>query len=337
MARIIQGTQQALERTETGLLSLDVCLSKLHREDADSMPYTIEKDFGYPQRSISEFYGDSGSGKSTLSYYVSGAMAQAEESSILLADLEGLDLDYLSSAFRYYPGEVELIDRVDPDKPQIMRHHEDMAEDIWGKLTYNDERRSVIWDSVSATMSLREMEGTMGEANMGKRAQLIHQMNRRALQFMNASDPARTWFWINHKYQKLGSRGHVTAGGQSMQDKTSVRLWLWRKMNGKLTDPEEGDNYIISGRVMKNKHAGEGRQFEVVLLAGIGISQELTVLNDLINLGALTNAGGWVKEAGKKKALGRRTEFIRSTLAGDVTWYDDIAPIAEVWKMEFIR
>jgi RecA/RadA recombinase len=299
----IIGDYPPIERRTTGLYTFDRAVGNPFKEA-----------WGMPLRSMYEIYGASSSGKSTLSYFLAGKVNPTGE--IDIADIEGLDLKYLELAIGAsgFEGTLKVISEYD-DKGKP-RYHGAMLTELAMRLA--EEADAGIFDSVSSYASAAEEEGTIGEAHMGRRAKDMAQFVRKARRRLLYAEAPGALFFINHKYNNLGSAGHTTAGGEEPKNLAAVRIWLYRK-ESHIIKTSDFDDFYAEGRVMKLRYGGGGRKFGVFFLAGQGVHPGMTAVFDCFRLG-LAERGATVKLNGKSQ--GRISELVESARAGETDKFE---------------
>jgi len=151
-----------------------------------------------------------------------------------------------------------------------------------------------ILDSVAAISPVAEQKGDLGEANMGRRAFLMAQLNRRLIKISREAEEPKSIFMINHEYPKVGGMGKTSPGGQVKEFLCSMTVSVkrvWRK-GGYDTFPD--GSYVIHGKVNKNRWGIVGREFYLFVLSGKGIHKGLTAMYDALQL-SLVQRGKVIK------------------------------------------
>lgn len=234
---------------------------------------------GLPLYSITELSGPNFSCKTTLCAYLCGAVAHPK-ATIALLDIETADQEYPETVARGagWDGEMWPVPAVDKGKPYL---HEDMMDILINRFDEDDGIMSIMFDSVGAFRAAAEFEGSVGEANMGKRAQVIGKFMGKMNHKLRAR-PAHM-VCINHVHQKMGgmAMGTVTSGGKAMEYLPSVRADVWAK---------RGETYwTINGEVFKLRYRNRSlpyrKNFKAIVLPGIGVHRGLTAVEDCILLG----------------------------------------------------
>lgn len=253
-----EGVCPPLERFKTGFWSLDQSLRNAAGE------------VGFPLRAMVEVYGATGVGKSTWTYTLASRINP--EGKIVLADLEGLDPDYLKQIllFSHFDGTVEFV-------------NEEKDELILDKLIATiaqDNSSAGILDSVGAISPIGERDGEVGEANMGRRAKLMAVLSRKAIYTLRMKKNPANIFIVNHVQQLIGGiAGTTTPGGDSKKYLSGIRIRL------KNAERFEDGSYHVQGTVEKNRFGYGQKVFNMVCLAGKGYHEGLSAVVDCVALG----------------------------------------------------
>lgn len=220
--------RQFVEGFSTGALSLDAALGI----------------GGVPRGRITEIFGPEGSGKTTLALHVL-ANAQKAGGTVAFIDAEhALDPQYARA--------VGLnIDDLYVSQPDTG----EQALEICDTLIRSNAIDAVCIDSVAALVPRAEIEGEMGEFQVGAQARLMSQALRKLSGSVSKSNTA--CIFINQLREKIGTMGYgpaeTTPGGRALKFYSSVRLRVARKENLKQGDQNIGARTIV--KIVKNKLA----------------------------------------------------------------------------------
>jgi len=260
----IIGDARSIERLELGLYSFDRAFENRRGE------------IGLPIGWGIEVFGATHTGKSTICYGLAGLIASAQKRNIALADLEGFDPDFLTTVLENsgFSGDVRYISEIDD---------ETVLDELILYLRKKNYGAGIL-DSIGAISPISEQKGSIGEANMGRRAFLLAQFTRKSLKILREQN-APTIFMINHEYPRIGGMGSDTPGGEVKKYLASIRIKVKRVwFKGKYEEYPDG-SYIINGKVIKNRWGLKDKEFYLFVLAGKGIHKGLTAMYDGMRLG----------------------------------------------------
>jgi recombination protein RecA len=256
---------------------------------------------GLPRGRVVEIYGPEASGKTTLALHVV-AEAQKENGMAAYIDAEhALDVNYASNL----GVKVEDLFVSQPDNGE-------QALEIVDTLVHSGALDVIVIDSVAALVPRAEIEGEMGEPQMGLQARLMSQALRKLVASIARS---RTLvIFINQIRMRIGvmfGNHETTTGGNALKFYASARLDIRR--TGAIKQGEEVIGNRTKVKVVKNKVARPFREAEFDIIYGTGISKE----GELIDLGAengiIEKAGAWYSFNGERIGQGRENakEFLR--------------------------
>ncbi|HEY3161722.1 MAG TPA: recombinase RecA [Vicinamibacterales bacterium] len=272
-----RGAIAPIEAISTGAISIDYALGI----------------GGLPRGRVVEIFGPESSGKTTLALQViaeahkTGGMAAFVDAEHALdaqyAQKLGVDLDNL------------LVSQ--PDNGE-------QALEIVEVLVRSNSVDVVVVDSVAALVPKAEIEGEMGEAQMGLQARLMSQALRKLTGVVSKSKT--TLIFINQLREKIGvmfGNPETTTGGRALKFYASVRIDIRR-----IASIKDGDQ-VIGGRtrvkVVKNKVAPPFREAEFDVMYGEGISREGDLLDLAVEKRIVEKSGAWFAFAGERLGQGR--------------------------------
>src|SRR6188508_3277877 len=248
---------------------------------------------GVPRGRVVEIFGPASSGKTTLALQII-AEAQKKGGMAAFVDAEhALDAAYAKKL------------GVDLDNLLVSQpDNGEQALEIVEVIIRSNSVDVVVVDSVAALVPRAEIEGEMGEAQMGLQARLMSQALRKLTGAVSKSKASL--IFINQLREKIGvmfGNPETTTGGRALKFYSSVRIDIRRI--GAIKDGED----VIGGRtrvkVVKNKLAPPFREAEFDIMYGEGISRE----GDLIDQGSerkiVEKSGTWFSYNGERLGQGR--------------------------------
>src|SRR5689334_19255932 len=248
---------------------------------------------GVPRGRVVEIFGPESSGKTTLALQV---IAQAQKLGGMAAFVDAehaLDSQYA----------VKL--GVDLDNLLVSQpDNGEQALEIVEVLVRSGAVDVVVVDSVAALVPRAEIEGEMGEAQMGLQARLMSQALRKLTGIVSKS---RTCLiFINQLREKIGvmfGNPETTTGGRALKFYSSVRIDIRR-----IASIKDGDT-VVGGRtrvkIVKNKLAPPFREAEFDVMYGEGISREGDLLDLAVEKRIVEKSGTWFAFNGERLGQGR--------------------------------
>jgi recombination protein RecA len=248
---------------------------------------------GFPRGRVIEIYGPESGGKTTMTLHVI-AEAQKLGGQAAFIDAEhALDPVYA----RKLGVDVDNLLVSQPDNGE-------QALEIAETLIRSGGVDIVVVDSVAALVPKAELEGDMGDPQMGLQARLMSQALRKLTGIVSKS---RTCLiFINQIREKIGvmfGNPETTTGGRALKFYASMRVDIRR-----IQAIKEGDKVVGSrtrAKVVKNKVAAPFREAEFDIVYGEGISREGDLIDLGVDKGVLEKSGTWISFGGERMGQGR--------------------------------
>ena len=282
-----------VELLKSGSLSLDLALGG-----------------GYPKGRIIEIYGPESSGKTTLALH---AIAEIQKT--------GGQAAFIDAEHALDPAYAKRIG-VDIDNLLISQpDNGEQALEICETLVRSNAVDLIVVDSVAALVPQAEIDGDMGDAQMGLQARLMSQAMRKLTAIISKSKA--TVIFINQIRMKIGvmfGNPETTTGGNALKFYASVRIDIRRI--GQIKDGENIIGNRTKIKVVKNKIAAPFRSAEFDIMYNEGVSKVGDVLDLAVQYGVFDKAGAFIKCNGE--TIGQGREAVKRVLKEKPEFFAEI-------------
>lgn len=255
---------------------------------------------GLPRGRIIEIYGPESSGKTTLALQCI-AECQKNGGKAAFIDAEhAIDPRYAKAL----GVDVDELILSQPDSGE-------QALEITEVLIKSGAIDLIVVDSVAALVPQAELDGEMGDSNIGLHARLMSKAMRKLAGAMNSNNC--TTIFINQLREKVGimfGNPEVTTGGRALKFYSSIRLEV-RKSEA-IKDGTEIIGNKVNVKVAKNKVAPPFKTCQVEIYYGEGISHVSEIISLGVDLGIIEKSGSWFSYNGEK--IGQGSDAVRNFL-----------------------
>jgi recombination protein RecA len=250
---------------------------------------------GYPRGRIIEIFGPESSGKTTLALH---AIAEAQR---LGGNAAFVDAEHALDPV-YAKNLGVNIDELWVSQPD----NGEQAMEITESLVRSGAVDVIVVDSVAALTPQSEIEGEMGDAQMGAQARLMSQALRKLTATIGKS--RCILIFINQIRMKIGvffGNPETTTGGNALKFYSSVRLEVRKTETIEVSKDADAIGNRVRVKVVKNKVAPPFRKTELELIFGKGISAIGSLLDCAVKYEIIKKAGAWYSYGDEKIGQGR--------------------------------
>ncbi len=275
----------AVDAIPTGALSLDLALGG----------------HGVPRGRVVELFGPEAGGKTTLALHILGSAQRGGGVAAFIDAEHALDPVWVR--------------RCGVDLENLLVNQPDTGEqalEIADMLVRSNAVDVIVIDSVAALIPQAELEGDMGQPQVGLQARLMSQALRKLTGVISKS--RSVVIFINQIREKIGvmfGNPETTPGGRALKFYSSVRIDIRR-----VTSIKEGDQTVgthVRAKVVKNKVAAPFREAEFDIMFDAGISQEGDLIDLALASGVVERTGTWISYGDVRLGQGRQNakQFLR--------------------------
>ena len=265
---------------------------------------------GYPKGRVVEIYGPESSGKTTLAIH---AIAEVQKQGGIAAFI---DAEHAFDQFYAQKLGVDVANLLisQPDNGE-------QALEIADNLIRSGAIDLIIIDSVAALTPKAEIEGEMGDSQMGLQARLMSTALRKLTSSINKAGCCCVF--INQLRDKIGvmfGNPETTTGGNALKFYSSIRIDI-RKAT-QIKDGEEIIGNRVKVKVVKNKVAPPFRKAEFDILYGEGISKVGEIIDLGVDLNILKKSGSWFSYG--EIRLGQGRDSVKSILSDNLELLEEL-------------
>src|SRR6266567_4154679 len=258
-----------------------------------SLSLDLELGGGIPKGRVVEIYGPESSGKTTMTLHAIAEVQKAGGTAAFIDAEHALDPAYAK--------------RIGVDIENLLLSQPDNGEqalEIVETLVRSNAVDLIVVDSVAALVPRAEIEGDMGDPQMGLQARLMSQALRKLTGVISRSKT--TVIFINQIRMKIGvmfGNPETTTGGNALKFYSSVRMDIRRIAQIKQGDEVVGNRTRV--KVVKNKLAPPFKEVEFDIMYGEGVSKMGEIIDLGVKAGIVEKSGAWFSYDSQRLGQGR--------------------------------
>ena len=255
---------------------------------------------GLPKGRIIEIYGPESSGKTTLALQCIAECQKSGGKAAFIDAEHAIDPRYAKAL----GVDVDELILSQPDSGE-------QALEIAEVLIKSGAIDLIVIDSVAALVPQAELDGEMGDSNIGLHARLMSKAMRKLAGAMNAN--GCTTIFINQLREKVGvmfGNPETTTGGRALKFYSTIRMEVRKSEAIKSGQDVIGNK--VNVKIAKNKVAPPFKTCQVEIYYGEGISHISEIVNLGVELGIIEKSGSWYAYKGEK--IGQGSEAVRAYL-----------------------
>ena len=292
--RLGDDPSEALEVIQTGSISLNRALGV----------------GGFPKGRVVEIYGPESSGKTTLAIH---AIAEAQKNGGIAAVI---DAEHAFDQFyaQNLGVDIENLLISQPDNGE-------QALEIADNLIRSGAIDIIVIDSVAALTPKAEIEGEMGDSQMGLQARLMSKALRKLTGTISKANTC--CIFINQLRDKIGvmfGNPETTTGGNALKFYSSVRVDIRRSSAIKNADKVIGNRTRV--KIVKNKVAPPFQQAEFDIMYGEGISKVGEIIDLGVDMNIISKSGSWYAYGDTK--LGQGRDAVKEILKDNLELFEEL-------------